>query len=91
MGTYPSSECDVPVPGIPGMGVPVSVSKIFGTGKKYRYRYRLTFWVPSYTGGNVDDNDVVTCRSAIARSAEHSYPRHLFHLHMIDAIEIMKF
>ena len=30
--------------------VPVSVSKIFGTGKKYRYRYRLTFWVPSHTG-----------------------------------------
>ena len=30
--------------------VPVSVSKIFGTGKKYRYRYRSTFWVPSHTG-----------------------------------------
>ena len=30
--------------------VPVSVSKIFGTGKKYRYRYRLIFWVPSHTG-----------------------------------------
>ena len=29
--------------------VPVSVSKIFGTGKKYWYRYRLTFWVPSHT------------------------------------------
>jgi len=29
--------------------VPVSVSKIFGTGKKYRYRYRLKFWVPSHT------------------------------------------
>ena len=27
--------------------VPVSVSKIFGTGKKYRYR--LTFWIPSHT------------------------------------------
>ena len=26
------------------------VSKIFGTGKKYRYRnYRLTFWLPSHT------------------------------------------
>ena len=29
--------------------VPVSVSEIFGTGKKYRYRYRLKFWVPSHT------------------------------------------
>ena len=29
--------------------VPVLVSKIFGTGKKYRYRYRSTFWVPSHT------------------------------------------
>ena len=29
--------------------VPVSVSKIFSTGKKYRYRYRPTFWVPSHT------------------------------------------
>ena len=29
--------------------VSVSVSKIFGTGKKYRYRYRSTFWVPSHT------------------------------------------
>ena len=27
--------------------VPVSVSEIFGTGKKYRYR--LKFWVPSHT------------------------------------------
>ena len=27
--------------------VPASVSKIFGTRKKYRYR--LTFWVPSHT------------------------------------------
>ena len=54
------SECDVPVPGIPGTGnfhffggigtgigkiwyrkkVPVSVSEKFGTGKKYRNRYR---------------------------------------------------
>merc|ERR1711971_1263091 len=24
--------------------IPVSVSKIFSTGKKYRYRYRPTFW-----------------------------------------------
>ena len=30
--------------------VPVSVSKIFGIGKKYRYR--PTFWVPSHTDGN---------------------------------------
>ena len=29
--------------------VPVSVSKIFSTGKKYRYRYRPTFWLPSHT------------------------------------------
>ena len=29
--------------------VPVSVSKIFGIGKKYRYQYRLKFWVPSHT------------------------------------------
>ena len=35
--------------------VPVSVSKIFGTGKKYRYRYRLTFRVPSHTGDHADD------------------------------------
>ena len=25
------------------------VSEKFGTGKKYRYRYRLKFWVPSYS------------------------------------------
>ena len=30
--------------------MPVSLSKLFGTGKKYRYRYRLTSWVPSHTG-----------------------------------------
>ena len=30
--------------------VPLWVSKIFGSTKKYRYRYRLTFWVPSNTG-----------------------------------------
>ena len=30
--------------------VPVSVSKIFGTGKKDQYRYRLTSWVLSHTG-----------------------------------------
>ena len=30
--------------------VPVLVSKIFSTGKKYRYR--PTFWVPSHTDGN---------------------------------------
>ena len=29
--------------------VSVSVLKIFGTGKKYRYRYLLAFWVPSHT------------------------------------------
>ena len=29
--------------------VPVSVWKVFGTGKKYRYWYRSTFWVPSHT------------------------------------------
>ena len=54
------TECDVPIPGIPGTEnfhffggigtgigkiwyrkkVPVSVSEKFGTGKKYRYRYR---------------------------------------------------
>ena len=33
--------------------VPVSVSEIFGTGKKYRYLYRWKFWVPSHTGGVV--------------------------------------
>ena len=27
--------------------VPEPVSEKFGTGKKYRYRYRLKFWVPS--------------------------------------------
>ena len=29
--------------------VPVSVSKILSAGKKYRYRYRPRFWVPSHT------------------------------------------
>ena len=40
--------------------VPVLVSKTFGTGKKYRYRYRLTFLVPSHTdwkGGSSDRGD----------------------------------
>ena len=31
--------------------VPLSVSEMFGTGKKYRYWYRLTFWVLSHTAG----------------------------------------
>ena len=35
-----------------GKKVPVSVSKIFSIGKKYRYRYRPTFWVPSHTASN---------------------------------------
>ena len=30
----------------------VSVSKIFGAGKEYRYRYRFTFWVPSHTAAD---------------------------------------
>ena len=29
--------------------VSITVSKIFGTGKTYQYRYRLKYWVPSHT------------------------------------------
>ena len=57
-------QVPVPVPGIVhffggiGTGIaknwyrkkgPEPVSEKFGTGKKYRYRYRLKFCVPSYS------------------------------------------
>ena len=51
------SECDIPVPGIPGPGnfapfwmVPVPVPEKFGPGKKYRYRYRKNLVPEKSTG-----------------------------------------
>ena len=37
---------------------PISVK--IGTGKKYRYRYRLKFWVPSYSAGGTQGRFFVT-------------------------------
>ena len=62
MTTY-TSECDIPVPGIPGPGnlapfwmVPVPVPEKIGPGKKYRYRYRKNLVPEKSTGPGTRTN-----------------------------------
>ena len=52
--------------------IPVLVSKIFGTGKKYRYRYGLTFWVQSHTDQQQSGMDQLEVRrSGLQEAADH--------------------